>query len=135
MQASLSRPMLIAPLAAALQLGPTFSFGGPSESADTACEPSSAAASANAGAKADVIILTRGCLRGPGILRTRPGLRSHPGISLNPTRKFVAGQVTTFPTTSTRIHATKAVKPKTVFWVAVSFRSAASYQMIELMIA
>jgi hypothetical protein len=37
-----------------------------------------------------------------------------------------------FPTTSTRIQATTAVTPTAAFWVRVSFRSAASFQTIEL---
>jgi len=40
-----------------------------------------------------------------------------------------------FPTTSTTAHATSAVTPKATFCVRVRFRSAASDQMIELMIA
>jgi hypothetical protein len=44
----------------------------------------------------------------------------------------VRGQVTMFPTTITSTHATSAVTPKAAFCVRVSFRSAASYQMIEL---
>jgi hypothetical protein len=39
------------------------------------------------------------------------------------------------PTNSTRAHATRAVTPKAIFCVRVRFRSAASDQMIELMIA
>jgi hypothetical protein len=37
-----------------------------------------------------------------------------------------------FPATSTSIHATIATTPKPAFWAPVSFRSDASYQMIEL---
>jgi len=39
-QASLSRPALIAPFAAASQLEPMFNFGGRSASADTTCDSS-----------------------------------------------------------------------------------------------
>jgi hypothetical protein len=39
------------------------------------------------------------------------------------------------PTTSTRNHATRAVTPKAAFCARVRFRSAASYQTTELMIA
>jgi hypothetical protein len=44
-QASLSRPALIAPFAAASQLAPMFNFGGLSASADTTCDPSGMTAS------------------------------------------------------------------------------------------
>jgi hypothetical protein len=44
-QAPLSRPALIAPFAAASQLEPTFSFGGPPAGADTTCDPRGVTAS------------------------------------------------------------------------------------------
>jgi hypothetical protein len=58
MQASLSRPALIAPFAAASQLEPMFSFGGPSALTDSTCDPSGITASTIVVAKAEVVSFT-----------------------------------------------------------------------------
>src|SRR5215831_15195591 len=62
MHDSLSRPVLIAPFAAASQLEPTFNLGGPSASADTIGEPSGMTASTIVAAKAKAASFTWGCL-------------------------------------------------------------------------
>jgi hypothetical protein len=58
MQASLLRPVLIAPLAAASQLEPMFSFGGPSALAGSTCDPSGMTASTIVAATAEVVSFT-----------------------------------------------------------------------------
>src|SRR5215475_5339788 len=60
MHASWSRPVLIAPFAAAMQLRSTFSFGGPSARADQTCDPNSMTANATLPAKASVVFLING---------------------------------------------------------------------------
>src|SRR6266851_4958899 len=60
MHASWSRPVLIAPFAAATQLCSTFSFGGPSARADKTCDPNRMTANATLPAKANVVLLING---------------------------------------------------------------------------
>src|ERR1700757_2513651 len=63
MHAAALRPRLIAPRAAASQLGPTFNFGGPSATAKPTCDPSEMTTSAILATKAIMVVLVCGCLR------------------------------------------------------------------------
>jgi hypothetical protein len=57
MHAALSRPLLMAPRAAASQLGPAFNFGGLSATASPICDPSDMTTNAIPTAKAIMVIL------------------------------------------------------------------------------
>src|SRR3984893_8537400 len=63
MQASLSRPIAMAPRAAALQLGATLRFGGPSAGAAAVCRPSNRATDAMVVVEADIGVLACGLPR------------------------------------------------------------------------
>jgi hypothetical protein len=145
MQASLSRPALIAHFAAASQFEPTFSFGGLSAGADTTSDPRGVTASTIVVAKAQVISSLEVAFgsRFPAVPYDHPILPNWSTHCLMVPRSGGAGHLrenrrAIVRSGDNRKHEDpchQSATPKADFCARVRFRFASSYQVMELTIA